>query len=83
MPNNNAWHDYKMQQIYKGFWLMYDNAEKAKHAANPLETLAEQSRKKAQAQEQAKQEALHPPKSSAEIALIEVMREVREKHSPK
>lgn len=80
MPNNNAWHDHEMQQINKGFWLMYDNAEKAKHAANPLETLAEQSRKKAQAQEQAKYEALHPPKSAAEIDLIKVMCDLKANH---
>lgn len=80
MPNKNAWHDHEMQQINKGFWLMYDNAEQAKHAANPLEKLAEQSRKKAQAQELAEYQAKHPPKSAAEIGLIKVMRDLKENH---
>lgn len=80
MPNKNAWHDHEMQQINKGFWLMYDNAEKQKKASNPLETLAEQSRAKTKAQELAEYQAKHPPKSAAEIGLIKVMRDLKENH---
>ena len=80
MPNKNAWHDHEMQQINKGFWLMYDNAEKKKTASNPLETLAEQSRAKTKAQELAEYQAKHPPKSAAEIGLIKVMRDLKANH---
>lgn len=80
MPNKNAWHDHEMQQINKGFWLMYDNAEKQKKASNLLETLAEQSRAKTKAQELAEYQAKHPPKSAAEIGLIKVMRDLKENH---
>lgn len=80
MPNKNAWHDHEMQQINKGFWLMYDDAEKKKKASNPLEKLAEQNRKKAQEQELAEYQAKHPPKSAAEIGLIKVMRDLKENH---
>lgn len=80
MPNKNAWHDHEMQQISKGFWLMYDDAEKKKKASNPLETLAEQNRKKAQEQALAEYRAKHPPKSAAEIGLIQVMRDLKANH---
>lgn len=80
MPNKNAWHEHEMQQINKGFWLMYDNAEKAKRAVNPLDKLAEESRKNARAQELADYEAKHPPKSAADISLIKVVRDLRNNH---
>lgn len=81
MPNNNAWHDYQMQQFCKGVWIDCDNKEQAKHRANPLERLAEQNRAKARAQEHAEFAAKEKARNNAaEIGLIKVMRDLKANH---
>ena len=78
MPNKNAWHDHEMQQMNKGFWLMYDNAEKQKKASNPPDRLAEENRARAKAEELKKQTP--DPRSDTDIQLIKVMRDLKNNH---
>lgn len=64
---NNAFEKMELENMSKGFWLMYDNQAKAKKETSVLDKLAAEIRAKDEARDQARREQLQKPRHSSGI----------------